>query len=208
VYIEATLADTPAAFRSLGRLLKQEAAGEKLARYCEAMLARKNAVMAKVGNEKVSVVYCLGANGLNVLAQGTYHAEVLDELTVNSAVMRNPTSFGGGNDTDVEQLLVWNPAVLLFADAGALEVARGETAWQQLAAMRTGRCYAVPIEPYNWLGAPPACNRYLGMLYLLKLLYPQYADFDLYEAVKEYYDLFYHHALTRDEYAALMRGAF
>jgi hypothetical protein len=40
--------------------------------------------------------------------------------------------------------------------------------------------------------APQPVNRYLGMLYLL---YPQFADFDLFDETREYYTLFYHHAL-------------
>ena len=47
-------------------------------------------------------------------------------------------------------------------------------------------------------------QRYPGMLWLGKLLYPEQADYDLYEAVAEHYKLFYHCDLTREQYDALV----
>ena len=41
------------------------------------------------------------------------------------------------------------------------------------------------------------------MLWLGKQLYPDQADYDLYEKVAEYYDIFYHCDLTQEQYDAL-----
>ncbi|MDY3832282.1 MAG: ABC transporter substrate-binding protein, partial [Candidatus Ventricola sp.] len=38
-------------------------------------------------------------------------------------------------------------------------------------------------------------------------LYPQAADYDLYDEVAQYYQLFYHCDLTREQYDALMAKA-
>ena len=43
-----------------------------------------------------------------------------------------------------------------------------------------------------------------SMLWLGELLYPEMAEYDLYEEVKTYYDLFYHCDLTRAQYQDLM----
>ena len=65
----------------------------------------------------------------------------------------------------------------------------------------------MPFGPYNWIGQPPAVQRLLGMMWLGKLLYPQAADYDLYDEVAQYYQLFYHCDLTREQYDALMAKA-
>ncbi|MDR1362495.1 MAG: hypothetical protein LBJ35_00385, partial [Spirochaetaceae bacterium] len=68
---------------------------------------------------------------------------------------------------------------------------------------KTGAYYEVPDGPYNWMGGPPSINRYLGMLWLGKILYPEYASYDLYAEVKEYYRLFYGYELSRAKFDQL-----
>jgi iron complex transport system substrate-binding protein len=53
------------------------------------------------------------------------------------------------------------------------------------------------------MGSPPSINRYLGMLWLGKILYPEYARYDLYNETAEYYRLFYGKELSREQYQAL-----
>jgi iron complex transport system substrate-binding protein len=53
------------------------------------------------------------------------------------------------------------------------------------------------------MGSPPSINRYLGMIWLGKILYPQYAGYDLYAETSEYYRLFYGKDLTREQFDRL-----
>jgi iron complex transport system substrate-binding protein len=53
------------------------------------------------------------------------------------------------------------------------------------------------------MGGPPSINRYLGMLWLGKILYPQYAQYDLYTETAEYYRLFYGKELSRERFDRL-----
>ena len=78
-----------------------------------------------------------------------------------------------------------------------------DSAWQSLQAIASGNYYQVPFGPYNWMGFPPSVQRYLGMLWMGKVLYPEEADYDLYGEVKEYFDLFYHCDLTEDQFRQL-----
>jgi len=65
----------------------------------------------------------------------------------------------------------------------------------------------VPRYPYNWMGFPPSVNRYLGMLWLAQLLYPDVARYDLYYEAARYYALFYHCDLTVDQYRRLVANS-
>ena len=67
--------------------------------------------------------------------------------------------------------------------------------------------YKTPYGPYGWLSSPPAVQRYLGMLWLGELLYPDYTEYDLQEAVTEYYKLFYDCDLTEELYRDLLTNA-
>lgn len=45
-------------------------------------------------------------------------------------------------------------------------------------------------------------------MWMEKVLYPEAADYDLYEEVKTYFDLFYHCELTQELYQQLTANAF
>ena len=57
------------------------------------------------------------------------------------------------------------------------------------------------------MGLPPSDQRYLGKMRIAKLLSPDAADYDLYEEVPRYYDLFYHCELTQEQYDALVANS-
>ena len=57
------------------------------------------------------------------------------------------------------------------------------------------------------MGFPPSVQRYLGMLWLQKTLYPVAADYDLKAEVQEYFKLFYDYELTDAKYAEIMASS-
>ena len=118
-----------------------------------------------------------------------------------------PSSKGTGNEVDMEQLMLWNPDVILFAPDSVYASVGDDPLWQSLTAIQNGSYYEAPMGPYNWMGFPPSVQRYLGMLWMAKLLYPDAADYDLQAEVTEYFDLFYHCALTGEQYEALMANS-
>jgi iron complex transport system substrate-binding protein len=203
IHITATLRTTPQAFRTLGNLLDREEQGERLAQYCEKALALAEDVVAKTGNNKKKILYCLGPAGLNVLAAHTFHTELLDWIADNTAVVDNPSAYGSGNESNLEQILLWNPEVIIFGGGSVYSTVEADPTWRQLRAIQSKAYYEVPQDPHNWMGMPPSINRYLGMIWLGKILYPQYAQYDLYAEVAEYYRLFYGKELSRERFDRL-----
>ena len=205
VHINATTITSPSAYRKLGELLGKQEKAEAMAQYLEGILADINSVMQKVDAEgaRKRLVYCLGPKGLNVLAESSFHAETLKLVADNIAVLDDAVATGDGNEVDMEQLLIWNPDVIIFApDSVYSQVAQDQT-WQQLSAVKNGEFFETPTGPYGWLQSPPSVQRYLGMLWLCYLLYPDYCPYNLQESVTEYYSLFYGHDLTDEEYSLL-----
>ncbi len=204
VHISADMQTAGEAFRELGRLLGLEERAEKLAVYCESAYAEITALMEQVGEaNKVSMLYCPGADGLNVIGKGSYHAEVIDLIGDNAAVLENPSSKGIGDAVDSEQIMLWDPEVIIFSPEVDLEAVVSDPAWGQLSAIRNGRYYKAPEGPYNWMGFPPSVNRYPGMYWMASVLYPEQVEFDLYDKVSEYYELFYHVEMTPAYFAEL-----
>ncbi len=205
VHITATASTMADAYTKLGELLNMPDEAKALSDYCATVYARTLEIANSA--EKANLIYCLGDTGLNVIANGSYHAEILDLLANNLAVVDAPSSKGSGNEVDLEQILLWNPDVILFAPDSIYATVGSDPAWQQINAIKNGAYYEVPMGPYNWMGFPPSVQRYLGMMWMAQLLYPDTAQYDLYTEVAEYFKLFYHCNLTQAQYDALVANS-
>ena len=201
VHIDAYLASMDDTYAMLGDLLAMPNEAQGLADYCR--YAYDRAVEIANSVEKVNLLYITGDEGLNVIAKGSYHAEAIDLLVNNLAVVEEPSSKGTGNEVDMEQILNWNPTAVIFAPGSIYSTVADNENWQTIPAIRDGRYYEVPMGPYNWMGFPPSVQRILGMQWMAKVLYPDAADYDMYETTQTYFQLFYHCDLTAEQYAAL-----
>ena len=207
VHIDAYLDNTAEMFRIVGDLLCAEEQAEKLATYWTTHFDMVNDILDEVGESKAELLYIAGDEGLNVIANGAYHSEVIDMFSNNIAIVENPSSKGTGNEVDMEQLLMWNPQYLIFDSESIYDQISERPEWQNMDAVKAGRYYEVPAGPYSWLGFPPSVQRILGMMWMEQLFYPEYCDFDLKAAVTEYYSLFYHCELTDVQYEALVANS-
>ena len=209
LHIDATVATAPEGYRLLGSLLGREEQAEELASWCENTYHRATAMMERVDADgaRKKVLYCLGDKGVNVLAEGSFHAETVNLMGKNLAQLEQAVSSGSGNEVDLEQILEWNPEYILFAPDSCYAKVASLPEWQSLDAIAAGHYYETPSGPYGWLSSPPAVQRYLGILWLGSLLYPEYTDYDLQEEVTAYYKLFYGCDLTEDMYQALVQNA-
>lgn len=209
VHIDATTATAADAYRKLGELTGKTEKAEELAQWCEGTYAMIEDLMAQVDakNARRSVLYCLGDKGLNVMAEGSFHADTVNMLGNNLAKLTEIVSHGGGNEVDMEQIILWDPEVIIFSPESIYDTVADDPAWQQLTAVASGDYYRTPTGPYGWLSSPPAVQRYLGMVWLGAVLYPEDVSYDLREIVTEYYQLFYDCALSDEMYQELMLGA-
>ena len=209
IHIDATVATAPEAYRTLGKLLGREEKAEELAAWCESTYANISAMMEKVDadNARKRLLYCLGDTGTYVLAEGSFHAETVKLMSSNVAQVEDVVSSGAGNEVDLEQILLWDPEVIIFAPDSCYEDIALSPQWQSVGAVARRNYYKTPTGPYGWLSSPPAVQRYLGMLWLGQLLYPEYTDYDLQEEVTAYYKLFYGCDLTDEMYQTLMINA-
>ena len=209
IHIDATVATAPEAYRTLGKLLDREEKAEELAAWCESTYAGIAAMMERVDADgaRKTLLYCLGDKGVNVIAKGSFHAETINFMSDNLAVIEDVVATGAGNEVDLEQILLWDPDVIVFAPDSCYDDISVSGQWQSVGAVARGDFFRTPSGPYGWLSSPPAVQRYLGMLWLGQLLYPQYAEYDLQAEVTEYYQLFYGCELTEELYQTLIANA-
>ena len=209
VHIDADVSSAASAYRILGKLLDREEKAEKLAAWCESTYSGILTLMEKVDADhaRKTLLYCLGDTGTNVIAEGSFQAQIVNLMSRNVAVIEEVVSSGDGNQVDLEQILLWNPEVIVFSYDSCYNAVGTSAQWQSLAAIVEGTYYEAPYGPYGWLSSPPAVQSYLGMLWLGDILYPDYISYDLQEEITEYYSLFYGCDLTEAMYTELTQSS-
>lgn len=206
IFLEADLAHMADAFRSLGTLLGMEERGEELAGLVEETLTMAAENSARITEEQmISVLYSSGSDPLGTNAEGSSQAQVLGIIGAkNAVVVEEVTSKGGGNMINMEQLYNFDPDVILVTDTAALEIIESEAAWQEVRAVKDGKVYTVPLEPYCWMSGPPSMNMILGVWWLGNLLYPEVYDYDMTAKAQEMYKTLWNYDLTAEEATAIL----
>lgn len=195
IFIEAYLDNTPDVYRTTGKLLGLEDRAEELAAFAEDAIGMAADAREKI-DDPITVYYSTSPDGLEAIAEGNFHGEVIEKIGAKNIV---PSSFGeSGGSISMEQLYIWNPEVILFQEEEAYRHAMESPEWQVLDAVAEGNVYLIPSEPYSFIDAPPATNRIIGIYWLGNLLYPELYPVDVVQKTIEYYSLYYSYDLTEE----------
>lgn len=210
IFIEANLDTMAAAYRTLGKLLNREQRAEQLATYCERTMQMAAEVADGVtDSNRVSAYYGVGQDGLSCNAKGSIHATVLELVGVeNAATVENVSQKGGGNQIDMEQLMLFDPDIVLLAATGIYDQVGSDVSWQQLPAIQSGNYYQIPNTPYDFLSSPPSMNRIIGLHWLAWVAYPELYKLDIREQLSEFYRLFYSYELTEQEIDTMLEASY
>ena len=196
----------PLAYRTLGALLGATERAETLAAYAERVLAEARGLADAVpADRRPRVYYARGTDGLDTAVKGSINAELIDRVgAVNVA-----DAAGSGNLAKVspEQVLAWNPDVILTLDRNFQAAVGRDPRWQGVRAVADGRVYRAPDLPVGWFDPPPSVNRLIGLPWLARVLYPDRSGDDIREQTRTFYRLFYRHELTDDQLDRLLAGA-
>jgi iron complex transport system substrate-binding protein len=192
----------PASYRKLGRLIGRSEEAESQASYAEETMRE---VLARVGaipeTKRPRVYYARGPRGLETGLGGSINVETLEFVgATNVAGARS----GGLANVSIEQVLAWDPEVIVTIDQEFAEGVRKDPRWAAVAAVRSGRVYLSPKLPFGWVDFPPSVNRLIGLWWLGKVLYPEQFPDDLREKTREFYTRFYHVKPTDRQIARLL----
>lgn len=208
IFIEATLDTLDSAFLMLGELTGDTARAERLSKYVGNAVALADNVRNSLREEdKVRVYIALGEDGLSTNARDSFHADVLLRVGAKNVADVEASDLGGGSEVSFEQLLLWNPQVILVESALLFEALSMDPIWRQIEAVQTGRVYMIPTIPYNFITNPPAANRVLGIKWLGSLLYPELFKIDIEEEVRFFFREFYSIDLTDEQFRKVMTNA-
>jgi iron complex transport system substrate-binding protein len=192
ILLDGSLSATARAYSLAGDLMGVADRAAELARYVERTLSDVDRRVASVPRERrPRVYYARGPRGLETAAPGSINAESLDRLGV-----RNVAEGSGRGLTTVslEQVLAWNPEVILTIEPAFHAAVGRDPSWRGVGAVREGRVYLVPLLPFPWVDFPPSVNRVIGLRWLGHVLYPDAFPGGMRDEARTFYGLFYHRA--------------
>jgi len=191
VLIGGRLTGTAATLRTVGGLLGMSERAEALAQYAETVLGEVHEAVAKIPMaERPSVYVARGPRGLESTVAGSIGSEVVD-LVGSRNVVGKDTAPRSIVDVSPEQILAWQPDVILTVDRRFYAAVQADPVWREVKAVQGGHFHFVPDLPFSWLDDPPAPNRLIGLLWLGKLLYPASFPQDVRAEARRFYALFY-----------------
>jgi iron complex transport system substrate-binding protein len=187
--LDGRFASIAKTYRTLGTLTGRNDDAEKLARYAEdtlkTILGRIEAIPA---GERPKVYYARAPRGLSTGLGGSINVETIEMLARNVA----GETQGGLANVSMEQVLVWNPDVIVTIDQEFASTVRNDPAWASMKAVRDNRVHLSPKMPFGWVDFPPSVNRLIGLWWLAKILYPEKFPEDLRTLTQDFYTRFYH----------------
>lgn len=206
VLIDGAFTRLPEAYRQLGDVLGRPERAERLARYAEQTLAELDRLRTEVSaQDRPRVYYGRGPDGLETGLAGSINVEILELAGAENVAAG--AGEGGLGTVSLEQVLAWQPEVILTIEATFYGQLSEDTRWSAMPAVREGRFYLAPALPFGWFDRPPSANRLIGARWLAHVLFPDRVADTLQADVREFYRLFYHHELSDSQLDALLAEA-
>lgn len=148
------------------------------------------------------VYYARGPRGLETGLGGSINVESIEFMARNVA----GDTRGGLATVSLEQVLVWNPDVIVTIDQDFAANVRNDPAWASIAAVRDGRVHLSPKLPFGWVDFPPSVNRLMGLPWLARILYPNLFPEGIREPTRRFYRRFYHVDLSDAQIDRVLAG--
>ena len=195
-----TIQSYPAALLFMGDVLNRRERAKRLNRYAVGVLQRvERALVFPPANRKVSVYYAEGLDGLATEGEGSMHAELIPLSGGRNVCRLKPATLMGQEKISMEQLLLYDPDVILVKEKICFERIQKDARWKHLRAVRNKRVYLIPHVPFNWFDRPPSYMRLLGIQWLANLLYPDRYPIDMVKETRAFYRLFINKDLSDRE---------
>jgi iron complex transport system substrate-binding protein len=188
-------------FRAMGTLLGAEEKAVALVSYWRRTLNLIEERVATVPVAKRKSVFYTSHGGVSPLITGGRHSWGHHFIRAGGGI-NAAASLGFSQELTVEQLLLWNPDVIIVSNTRAgqspVSAILANQKLKKIKAVKNGAVYPCPVGAFWW--DRPSPEAILGILWLSMTLYPEVMeDMDLRREVRCFYRKFHGYELTDAE---------
>ncbi len=193
--------------RLLGTALGVKERADRIARYIEEteeLLDDRLADLPPAARHRVYLAR--EANGLETGLTGSINTEIIERAGGINVAARGALRAGIAN-VSMEQVIAWAPDTIVTWDANFFASYGTNPLWTTVPAVAAKRVYLAPRLPFGWIDAPPSINRYIGLRWIARLLYPDRFNEDIRTTAREFFKLFYQSEPDDATLARVLAGA-
>lgn len=108
-------------------------------------------------------------------------------------------------DVSMEDVIKWNPEVIIARDAAYKNEILKDDRWKNISAVKNNKVYINPKGVYQW--CVRSADEALQILWAPKILHPDmFTDININEEVKKFHKTFYNYDLTDDETERILKA--
>lgn len=171
VVVAGGIKDSPEQLRTLGAILGHQRHGQQLAVAAQEVLDEVMAKRTAFKSKAPSIYLAHSDNGLQTVGANSTRSEVIDLVGAKNVVPS--TADGQVAPVSIEQVMAWDPELILTQNIIFYNEVYNSPPWQELAAVRNKKVFFIPDVPFAWLDGQPSVNRLFGALWLCSLLHQE-----------------------------------
>jgi iron complex transport system substrate-binding protein len=200
--LDGRLEATAQGYRLLGELTGRRERAAQLAQYAADTLRTVRERVARA-TAQPRVYYARGPEGLETGLGGSINVEMFEAMGIRHVAAGLQ---GGLATVSMEQVLGWDPEVIVTIDQTFAQTVRSNPLWRSVSAVKSGRVHLSPKLPFGWIDFPPSVNRLPGLWWLGSKVFPELFPEDLASITRDFYKLFYQVDLSAAQVQRVLLG--
>lgn len=171
------------------------------------ILEEVTAVTDLIPENAYPTVYHSLVEATNTVDAGTLPSEWMtlaggDEVSIDQNLAQDKEKFYA----TLEQIILWNPDVILCNEDGVDGYIMSKDQWQSIEAVKNNQVYIMPNGISRW-GHTTSIETPLAIIWTAKTLYPDLTeDLNLKTRTMDFYSQLFEYDLTEDEYQQIIAG--
>ena len=202
-----TMAEQREVVALIGKVIGAEAKAEQYINYYLRCIGRVASVLNTIGSNARPRVYHSFVEPNRTSPIHSLPSDWLAAVGAINVAEQSPVGLSEENEyVGIEQILLWNPDVILANEPGVIESIRKDPKWAPIAAVKSNRLYQLPIGISRW-GHPGSLETPLAVLWTAGVLYPEkFKKIDIAAEVKGFYRQFFNYELTEQVVNHILSG--
>lgn len=175
--------------------------------YYRSCIARALDAVSGIPSMKKTGVYHATNEATRTSQPDSLSADWMRAAGIINVAAQNPGGLlDGSNQVSIEQILLWNPDVILANEPGVAALIKESPQWSAVAAVQNDRVYQMPIGISRW-GHPGSLETPLAVLWTVKTVYPdRFREVDMRYELGYFYKTFFDWELSEDMVERILSG--